>query len=272
MNLSKAFDYYSREEVKKFISDFSRDREVAGMFRSGNFSQRPNVILYPNDVTAMVKSGMVEFHGSLERWSQPMSLGEGNYSSLRKGWDLILDLDCSLFEHGKIAAEAFMWALRKHDIKGASIKFTGGTGFHIGVPWESMPKKIDYKASEGLYPELPRKIISYLKDFTAEKFERMLYKKYSEEELAQQVNKPLGKIVNEEGINVYEIVEIDPVLISPRHLFRLPYSINKKTGLVSLPLIPKKVSDFEREGARPHKIKVEEGQERWKYRQKSKKL
>lgn len=259
MNLSKAMEYYSRDDVKGFLAEFSRDREVSGMFRSGGFSQRPNVILYPNDVTAMVKSGMVEFHGSVERWSQPMSLGKGEYSSLRKGWDLILDLDCSLFEHGRIAAEAFLWALRKHDIRGASVKFTGGTGFHIGVPWESMPRRIDYKPSESLYPELPRNVISYLKDFTAERFERMLYKKYSEEDLAKQVNKPLGRIVNEEGLNVYEIVEVDPVLISPRHLFRLPYSINKKTGLVSLPMEPKKVVDFECGGARPHKVKVEEG-------------
>ncbi len=236
MNLRKVYEYYSREDVRNFLLNFSKDREVVGVFRNGNFSQRPNVILYPKDITAMVKTGVIEFHGSLEHWSQPMNLRQDNHDKLRTGWDLILDVDCKLFEHGKIASEAFLWGMKKHDVKGVSIKFTGGTGFHIGIPWDSIPKTIDYKPSDKLYPELARKIVMYLKDFVFERLERNLFKKYSAEELSKQVNKPLGRILTDEGLEVYEIVDVDPVLVSPRHLFRLPYSLNGKTFLVSLPV------------------------------------
>jgi len=259
MDLRKVYEYYSREDVQNFLVDFVRNREVAGVFRNGNFSQRPNVILYPNDITAMVKTGVVEFHGSIERWSQPMNLRQDNHDQLRIGWDMIFDIDCHLFEHGKIASEAFIWGMRKHDIKSVSVKFTGGTGFHIGIPWESIPKTIDYRPSVGLYPELARKIIMYLKDFVYERLERNLFKKYSAEEISHQVNKPLGKILTDEGMNVYEVVDVDPVLISPRHLFRLPYSLNAKTFLVSLPIKLEKLGEFERMGAKTDAVKVEKG-------------
>ena len=258
MNSRQVYEYYSREDVRNFLLNFGNNREVAGVFRNGNFSQRPNVVLYPKDITAMVKTGVIEFHGSLEHWSQPMSLRSDNYDKLRIGWDLILDIDCKLFEHGKIASDAFIWGLKKHDIGGVSIKFTGGTGFHIGIPWNSFPKTIDYKPSVELYPELARKIIMYLRDFVFERLEKKLFKGYSAEELSHQVNKPLGNILTDEGLDVYEIVDVDPILVSPRHLFRLPYSLNSKTFLVSLPLNPKKLEDFERMNSKPDRIKVEE--------------
>ncbi len=257
MDLRKVYEYYSREDIQNFLLNFSKDREIVGVFRNGNFSQRPNVILYPNDITAMVKTGVVEFHGSLERWSQPMSLRQDNYEQLRTGWDLIFDIDCKLFEHGRIAAEAFLWGLKKHDIKSVSVKFTGGTGFHIGVPWEAVPKTVDYKPSVSLYPELARKIVMYLREFVFERLERNLFRHFSAEEISGQINKPLGKILTDEGMNVYEVVDIDPVLISPRHLFRLPYSLNSKTFLVSLPVKADKIGDFERMQARPDMVKVE---------------
>lgn len=259
MNLKEVYAYYSDEELRKFIADFSKNREVTGVFRNGNFSQRPNVILYPNDVLAMVKTGVVEFHCSLERWSQPMSLGSGNYDRLRIGWDLILDIDCKLFEHGKIASEAFIWGLKKHGISNVFLKFTGGTGFHIGIPWESFPEKVDYQLTVRQYPELARKIIFYLKEFVRDRMESKILKKFSAEELSRQVNKPLGKILTDEGIDPYEIVDVDPILISPRHFFRMPYSLNRKTFLVSLPIKPDELEDFKKMDAKPKKVKFKEG-------------
>jgi len=258
MNLKDVYNYYSGEDIRNFITKFSKDREVTGVLRNGNFSQRPNVILYPNDVLAMVKTGIVEFHGSLERWSQPMSLGSENYDKLRTGWDLILDVDCKLFEHGKIASESFIWGLKKHGISNISVKFTGGTGFHIGIPWESFPEKVDYRQTKQQYPELARKMVFYLKEFARERLESKILKEYPAEDLSKQVNKPLGKILTEDGINPYEVVDVDPILISPRHFFRLPYSLNRKTFLVSLPIKPEELEGFEKMDARPGKIKVKE--------------
>ncbi|NIO20409.1 MAG: hypothetical protein GTN76_06620 [Candidatus Aenigmarchaeota archaeon] len=259
MNLKDVYGYYSNEKLRDFIVSFSKDREVTGVFRNGNFSQRPNVILYPNDILAMVKTGVVEFHCSLERWSQPMSLVSENYDKLRIGWDLILDVDCKLFEHGKIASEAFIWGLKKHGISNVFLKFTGGTGFHIGIPWESFPEKVDYKPTEKQYPELARKMVFYLKEFVKERFESKVLKKFSAEDLSKQVNKPLGKILTDEGIEPYEVVDVDPILISPRHFFRLPYSINRKTFLVSLPIKSDELEDFKKMDAKPEKVKFKEG-------------
>jgi len=259
MNLRKVYEYYSRGDVKDFIFNFSKGREVTGVFRRGEFSQRPNVIQYPDDVLAMVKTGIIEFHGSLEHWSQPMNLRSDNYNQLRTGWDLILDIDCKLFEHGKIASEAFLWGLKKHDVKNVSIKYTGGTGFHIGVPWESLPKEVDYKPTVKQYPDLARTIALYLKYFVRERFERNILKQFSVEDLSKQVNKPLGKIFTEEGIDPYEIVDVDPILISPRHFFRVPYSLHRKTFLVSVPIKPDDLENFKRMDAKPEGLEVKEG-------------
>lgn len=50
------------------------------------------------------------------------------------------------------------------------------------------------------------------------------------------------------------ILEVDTVLISSRHLYRMPYSLHEKSGLVSLPISPDKVMGFEKEMARAETI------------------
>jgi hypothetical protein len=200
----------------------------------------------------MVRAGSLEFHSSIERWSHPMSLKSDNYDPLRIGWDVIFDLDCEIFEHGKIAAKALSWALEKHGIRSYSIKFTGGTGFHVGIPWESLPKTIDYKPTLRMFPELPRNIGFYLKEFMMERLERDLLKAYRIEQLAEQTKKSLGEISGRRNIlDPFKIVELDTVLISPRHLFRMPYSLNKNSFRVSLPLKPEELDSFRREDADP---------------------
>ena len=258
MNFKEIYSYYLREDVQEALLEIAKDREVVGVFKNGGYGSRPNTLIYSKDILEMVKSGVIEFHGSIERWSQPMALKSENYEKLRIGWDLILDLDCELIEHGKIAAKTFIWGIKKHGIKNFSVKFTGGTGFHIGVPWESFPKTIDYKPIVKQYPELAKKIVFYLKEFVRERLEEEFLKKYSLEELAEQVNKPLGKILIEDSLNPFEIVEVDPILISERHLFRLPYSLHRKNFLVSMPLKIERIEDFKKEQAKPDKIKIKE--------------
>src|SRR3989344_7192921 len=50
-------------------------------------------------------------------------------------------------------------------------------------------------------------------------------------------------------------IALDSILISSRHLFRSPYSINEKSGLVSLPISAERLQDFKREDADPEKLK-----------------
>ncbi len=259
MSFRDVYAYYNREDVQKALLDISRNREVVGVFRDGAFSTRPNTLNYAKDISMLVRDGAVAFHGSLERWSNPMSVGSENYERGRAGWDLILDMDCEKTEHGKVAVKVFMNALRKHGIKSASVKFTGGTGFHVGVPYESFPESVDYEPTSAQYPGLARNIVGYLRDFARHSFEKELLKKWTVEELAEKSGKKAGEIMTDDGIDPFMVVEVDPVLISPRHLFRLPYSLHEKSHLVSLPLRPGEIDDFEKEDSLPGKVRLIRG-------------
>jgi len=52
------------------------------------------------------------------------------------------------------------------------------------------------------------------------------------------------------------ILEIDTILISSRHLYRMPYSLHEKSALVSLPIDPNKVMEFEKNMADPDTIQI----------------
>jgi hypothetical protein len=251
-----ALEYYSREDVQKALLQMGRNREVVGVFRNGSFGTRPNVILYPQDIVTMAKSGVQEFHSSLERWSNPMGLRADSYEGLRTGWDLILDLDCKDFGHARLTAGILYRALERHGLRGISLKYTGGKGFHLGIPWESMPGEVNYRKTVNLFPGLARQMGLYLKEQIRAELERALLKLNNPEQLSGISGKPLDKIVTEDGIDPFQIVDIDPVLISPRHLFRMPYSLNRGTGLASLPLAIRELEGFEKEHASPRGLRV----------------
>jgi DNA primase catalytic subunit len=259
MSFRDVYAYYSREDVQQALLKISRDREVVGVFRDGAFSRRPNTLNYAKDISMLVRNGAVAFHGSLERWSNPMSVGSDSYEEGRTGWDLILDMDCEDTEHGKVAVHVFMDALRKHGVKNACVKFTGGTGFHVGVPYESFPDTVDYEPTSAQYPKLARSIVGYLRECSRHALEKELLRRWTLEELVEQTGKKAGEIMTEEGIDPFRVVEVDPVLISPRHLFRLPYSLHEKSRLVSLPLRPGGLEDFKKEDASPEKVRFIRG-------------
>lgn len=269
MRFSEIYNYYKREDIAEELLRVGKDREVVGVFKNGSYDTRPNTIMNRKDIEAMIKSGVIEFHCSLERWSNVMALKSDNYEKLRIGWDIVFDIDCEQFEHAKITAMVIASALKKHEIRNFYIKFSGGTGFHIAIPWESLPKNVDYKPTVKMFPDLARKICIYLKEYIREDLERAFLKRWSPEELAEQTGKKLGdiipdydldpfQIVDVSPIDPFKIIEIDPVLISQRHLFRMPYSLNSKTFLVSLPVNPSKLEEFKREDASPEKVRVEE--------------
>ena len=61
---------------------------------------------------------------------------------IRKGWDLILDIDCKELRYSQIAADLLVQALRYHDIENITVKFSGNHGFHIAVPFQSFPEEV----------------------------------------------------------------------------------------------------------------------------------
>jgi len=51
-------------------------------------------------------------------------------------------------------------------------------------------------------------------------------------------------------------IDADLILVSPRHLFRMPYSLHEKTSLASVVISADKIKDFQPEQADPLKIQV----------------
>jgi len=61
----------------------------------------------------------------------------------------------------------------------------------------------------------------------------------------------------EQKIDIKGILNVDSILISPRHLYRMPYSLHEKTGLCSLPIDPNRVLEFEKEMAKPENARAD---------------
>jgi len=257
---SLIWNYFSRKEVQEAIFESAKDREIVGVFSNENFGKRPNVLLYPNDILEMVKEGVVSFHGSVERWSNPMSLESGmikqELDKLRIGWDLIIDLDCPDFEIAKLSAKIILNALEDHGIKNYSVKLTGGKSFHVGIPFEAFPEKINFQKTETLYPDLPQKIIEYLKDYVKEQLKEEILTLDNPLAIAGRLGKSITEITDKDGLDAFKVVQIDSMLVSSRHMFRLPYSLHEKTLLVSLPVDASRLDEVKKEDASPLRVKV----------------
>jgi len=238
--------YYSKPEVQKAIFEFCQNRETIPRFFEG-FGKRPDSFQYPNDIFELVKKGATSFHCSEEIWQDPLKLftgmSEKQADELRQGWDLLIDIDSKYMDYSKIFAELTINLLKFHGIKNVGIKFSGSKGFHIIVPWKAFPKEIAGEKTSDKFPEYPRIITNYI----AEKTKPKLIEKVSE------LSKP-NKYVKD--FQAPEEVIPDLILVSPRHLFRAPYSLHEKTALASVVLDPNKIKDFELKHANPLKAKI----------------
>ena len=59
-----------------------------------------------------------------------------------------------------------------------------------------------------------------------------------------------------ERIATERLIEADLILVAPRHLFRMPYSLHEKTALSSIVINPDTVKDFQIKDAKPLKFEV----------------
>lgn len=320
--------YYSRPEIQQAIYEFSQNREVSPQYFEG-FGKRPDSFQYPGDVFELAKKGATSFHCSEELWEDPLristNLSKEELDSLRKGWDLLIDIDCKWIEGSKKAALAIISALKKHRIKNIGLKFSGSKGFHIIVPWKAFPKQVGGEQTKNLFPELPRKLIEYLRSESEKELRNIidddfismfsktdikkgikcktcseisdeysvldLYcdkcrigtqkKQKTEEngslrcpecrrELAPKNAKTLYECKkcqkssdnypsNFSGtveVDLFDLMGLDLILVSPRHLFRAPYSLHEKTALVSAVLDLKELENFDMKDADYLKVKV----------------
>ncbi|MDD5133401.1 MAG: hypothetical protein PHD81_01210 [Candidatus Nanoarchaeia archaeon] len=261
LDYKKIREYYSRKDVKDELLKIAQNREVQAWF-SDVRGKRPDTINFPGDIDDLVKKGMTSFHISEERWHDPLQLKPGmNKRELdenRSGWDLLLDIDCKDVEISRITAELLLEALIFHDVKDISLKFSGNHGFHIGIPYESFPEQLNGKQTRLLFPELVRIVANYLKEMIKPFLTERILKIYSLDKLSLKFTKHMKDLVKEGKFDPYSIVDIDSVLISSRHMFRAPYSINEKSNLVSIPLNPTKeaLRTFKLEDAKIENVKV----------------
>jgi len=59
-------------------------------------------------------------------------------------------------------------------------------------------------------------------------------------------------------IDLYELMGLDIILVSPRHLFRMPYSLHEKTALASVVIAPEEIDSFELKDANPLTVKIKD--------------
>ena len=263
--ISVSLSYYKREDIQEEIIANSNDKEVAAKFNE-NFGRRPDVLKHKNDILELAKQGATSFHASEELWKNPLqidpSMRKHELDKLRLGWDLILDIDCAVFDYSKIAADLIIKALRFHGVSSISCKFSGNKGFHIGVPFEAFPEKVRGEEIKSMFPEAPKKIAIYIRHMVLPEFGKAILEFEGNDIskiLEKTGKKPSEVIYQEKGqkmFNAEPIMQMDTLLISSRHLYRMAYSLNEKSGLASTPLNPEKVLLFKKEFAIPKNVRV----------------
>ena len=320
--------YYSRPDIQKAIFEFSQDREISPRYFEG-FGKRPDTFQFKGDILGLAKKGATSFHCSEELWSDPLEIETGmsreKADEIRIGWDLLIDIDC---EHGikysKLAAIAIVKTFEHHGIRNVGIKFSGSKGFHILVPWKAFPKKMNGIETKNLFPDLPRTLVLYIKNYSAGILKSILPPEFEKEikgklktgylckncgEFATELRfvefrckscgvvetkklrmgtkgklpkcykckkemdfKPMKKFVECERCkinsndapknfsrgekDIYSLMGLDLVLVSPRHLFRMPYSLHEKTALTSVVLNYEELKNFKFKDADPLRIKI----------------
>jgi len=249
---SLAISYYSRQDVSKAIFDFSKNREVVPSYMMQSFGKRPDALQYPSDIPAFVKKGATSFHCSEELWKDPLAIStektEEQLNELREGWDFLIDIDSKYLDYSKISAELIIRALEFHGVKNLGIKFSGSKGFHIIVPWRAFPEEIHGVKTKNMFPEWPRLICGYLNELIKEN----LIERISA--LSNQNQKNQKSYVRD--TEAPKQVAPDILLVSSRHLFRMPYSLHEKTSLASVVIDRHRISEFQVADANPLKVQI----------------
>ncbi len=165
-------------------------------------------------------------------------------NGLRQGWDLIIDIDSKYIDYSKIAAELITTALEYHGVRNIGIKFSGSKGFHIIVPSKAFPSEVFGQKTATMFPEWPRAICRYLNEL----IKRELIERITT--MMMQDRKSYVKM-----FEAAQQVMPDIVLVSSRHLFRMPYSLHEKTSLASVVVDRNKISSFNITDADPLKVR-----------------
>ena len=267
LDKSLVLNHYDRPVILQAMLDASLKKEVVGSFGGVGYARRPDVVQYTDDILTQVKNGVTSFHASEELWEDPLMIHTGmkkdELSQMRVGWDLILDLDCPVLEYSKIACDLLVKEIKRYGVNSVSVKFSGNHGFHIAVPFEAFPAvRSNGEETRLLFPEAPRNIADFLGHNIKSSLRDALLAVQKLPEGTQEFDKlearvrQLAKSVEMDFVDILEvsgegkvldpfkILSIDTILITSRHLYRQVYSLNEKSGMVSLPINPDKVLSF----------------------------
>ncbi|MFH1915878.1 MAG: hypothetical protein ABIJ21_01315 [Nanoarchaeota archaeon] len=263
MDVAHSLSYYKREDIRKEMASHARGKEI-GIRYGDFFGRRPDVITYPADILEFAKNKATSFHMSEEIWKNPLHLkqemSKRELDDLRKGWDLVLDIDCAVLEYSTLAAYFTIKALKHHAIGSVSCKFSGNKGFHIGVPFEAFPAHIHGVETRLLFPEAPQRIAAYIKFLIEEPLQKAILKleKGNVANVLKKTGLLAGDAISEDGksLLVERFLAIDTMLIASRHMYRMPYSLHEKSGLASIPINPDEVLRFKKSDAHPENVKV----------------
>jgi hypothetical protein len=259
-DIQKILKFYSRKDIQKAIVQEAQHREVAIKYGEKGFGKRPDILQFESDIAHIAKDGASSFHISEEHWHDPLQLKTGmsrkELDDLRKGWDLILDIDCPFVEFSNFTAQLLIKALEFNQIHRFGLKFSGNHGFHIAVPFSSFPEVVNNKKIANLFPEGPRMIADYLSYLIKDQLREQILAASTPKEIMQATNIPQEKLINNHILDPYALVDIDTILISSRHLFRSPYSVNEKSGLISVVLKPSQLKNFKLSQAKMENIET----------------
>jgi len=262
MHLSDIIRFYSNDKVKKAIVSLARSREVVTRYND-YVGKRPDSLIYENDIIELARNGATSFHASMERWKNPLLLRQDmkkkELDDLRIGWDLIFDIDSKYLDYTKLCAKLVCDALEFHGIKNYSVKFSGGTGFHIGVPFESFPSEINNQPVKLLFPSGARIIAGYISSMIREQLAEEILSFENIKLIRKRTGKKFNELVKNGELDPYQLITIDTVAISSRHLFRMPYTFNEKTWLVSIPIDKKEILSFDVKNAEYKNVEVSKG-------------
>jgi hypothetical protein len=81
-----------------------------------------------------------------------------------------------------------------------------------------------------------------------------LLEKHNLSTIAENIGRESGELIKEGVFDPFEVLDIDTILIASRHLYRMPYSLNEKSGLASVVITPEEILGFKKEDALPEKV------------------
>jgi len=155
---------------------------------------------------------------SVEEFSEPLEVGNKPPSSLRIGWDLLVDIDSENFNDSRRAAVKLIKLYNTFKIP-YFLKFSGRRGFHFITPGRIFEVGTKREWLDA-YPTLPEKIARFI-----------------------------NACLNEPK------VKLDMAVYNVRRLNRMAYSIHQESGLTSIPVEDPTV--FKVEEAKLENVKVD---------------